>query len=144
MELRAELRRKENKIAANKTKEKENDKFLKNTFKYMTTAGKREFKTAYQLGMHEHPKGTTLRLLRNTGINLSKKIATTDGEKSELKTKIEKFAIENSSESPDMRNEKKGIRYRHRYMTVLYDDFKFENRDTEVSFSIFCAFWPKI
>ena len=106
----------------------------------MTTAGKRKFKTAYQLGMHEHPKGTTFRLLRNTGINLSKKIATTDGVKSELKTKIEKFSIKNCSESPDMRNEKKGIRYRHRYMTVLYDDFKFENRDTKVSFSIFCAY----
>ena len=98
---------------------------------------------AYQLGLHEHPKGTTWRLLKNTGINLSKKIATTEGEKSELKTKIKQFATENSNESPDMRNEKKGIRYRHKYLIVLYEDFKFENREIEVCFSDFCNYWPK-
>ena len=93
--------------------------------------------------MLEHPKGTTWRLLKNTGINLSKKIATDDNEKSELKKKIETFAQENSSVSPDMRNEKKGIRYRHKYLTCLYDDFKHENPDVEVSLSVFCAYLPK-
>lgn len=81
-------------------------------------------------------------MLKNTGINLSKKIATEDKEKSELKTKIEKFAHENSNESPDMRNEKKSIRYRHKYLTCLYDDFKHYNPDVEVSLSVFCAYWP--
>ena len=97
IKLQTELNKKDNEIAAMKTKMKENDQYLKNTFKYMSKAGKAEFKNSYQLGKLEHPKGTTLRLLRNTGINMSKTILTPDQKKSELKTKIDKFAKENSS-----------------------------------------------
>ena len=143
IKLQTELNKKDNEIAAMKTKMKENDQYLKNTFKYMSKAGKAEFKNSYQLGKLEHPKGTTLRLLRNTGINMSKTILTPDQKKSELKTEIDKFAKENSSESPDMRNEKKGIRYRHKYLSTLYDDFKYENPDIEVSMAVFCSYWPK-
>ena len=42
-----------------------------------------------------------------------------------------------------MRNEKKGIRYRHKYLSTLYDDFKYENPDIEVSMAVFCSYWPK-
>ena len=64
-------------------------------------------------------------------------------DKSELKDKIEQFAIENSSESPDMRNEKKGIRYRHQYLATLYDDFIIQNPEIQVSLAVFCSYWPK-
>ena len=42
-----------------------------------------------------------------------------------------------------MRNEKKGIRYRHKYLSCLYDDFIHENPEVEVALSVFCAYWPK-
>ena len=72
----------------------------------MTSAGKREPKTAHKLSSHEHPKGTNYRLRQNTGINFDKSLTMNCGEKSELKNQIERFAEENSSESPGMRNEK--------------------------------------
>ena len=73
----------------------------------MTSAGKRELKTAHKLASHEHPKGTDFRLRQNTGINFDKNLTMNCEEKSELKKQIERFAEENSSESPDMRNEKR-------------------------------------
>ena len=124
IELMVVLKRKDNQMAVNKIKEKENNKLVQNTFKYLTSAGKRSFKTAYKLGMHEHPKGTTLRLLINTKINHSENSYTTYGEKTKVKTKIKKLAIKNSSQSSQMRNEKKGIRYRNKCITVLYDYIK--------------------
>ena len=86
---------------------KENYLWLKATFSYCTTATKREFKNAYQIAANANqiPKGNTLRLLRNTGINISKKLPQGEEKKSDLKKKIEEFAKENSSEMPDMRNQ---------------------------------------
>ena len=104
---------------------KENYLWLKATFSYCTTATKREFKNAYQIAANANqiPKGNTLRLLRNTGINISKKLPQGEEEKSDLKKKIEDFAKENSSEMPDMRNQMKSIRYRHQhYLTTLHED----------------------
>ena len=60
IELKAELKQKDNKIAAMKTNMKKNDQYLKNTFKYMSKAGKAEFKNSYQLGKSEHPKANYL------------------------------------------------------------------------------------
>ena len=140
MNLKIENKKKDSEIAALKSKLVENDQWLKSTYKYMTSSGKREFKTAHKLASHEHPKGTDYRLRQNTGINLSNKLTVTSEEKSELKKKIEQFAEEHSSESPDMKNEKKGIRYRHKYLAVLYDDFKHENPDFEVSIQSFCNY----
>ena len=141
--LKQEIKKKNDEIETLKNKLTECDVWFKNTYKYMTTSAKCEFKTAYQLAMEENPKGTTLRIRNNTGINLSNKLQVNSKDKSELKDKIEQFAIENSSESPDMRNEKKGIRYRHQYLATLYDDFIIQNPEIQVSLAVFCSYWPK-
>ena len=135
--LKQEIKKKNDEIETLKNKLTECDVWFKNTYKYMTTSAKREFKTAYQLAMEENPKGTTLRIRNNTGINLSNKLQVNSKDKSELKDKIEQFAIENSSESPDMRNEKKGIRYRLQYLATLYDDFIIQNPEIQVSLAVF-------
>ena len=54
----------------------ENDQWIKSDYKYMTSAGKREPKTAHKLSSHEHPKGTNYRLRQNTGINFDKSLTT--------------------------------------------------------------------
>ena len=87
----------------------------------MTTTEIKAFKTAYQLGASENPKGTTLRLKLNTGINLAKQIPIANNEESELKKLVTKFAEDNSSPVPDMRKARKDIRYRQSYMIVLHD-----------------------
>ena len=138
-----ELKRKDKEIIELKKKLFENDQWIKSDYKYMTSAGKRELKTAHKLASHEHPKGTNFRLRQNTGIHFDKNSTMNCEEKSELKKQIERFAEENSSESLDMRNEKKGIRYRHKYLFCLYDDFKHDNPDIEISLSVFCSYWPK-
>ena len=56
---------------------------------------------------------------------------------------VTKFAEDNSSPVPDMRKARKDIRYRHSYMIVLYDEFKFNNPNTQCSYSLFCDYWPK-
>ena len=109
MKLKIEIRKKNSEIEVLTNKLVENDQWLKSTFRYMTGSGKREFKTAFKLSSNEHIIGTNSRLRINTGINLSTKLTVAFGEKSQLKKIIEQFAEENSSESPDMRNEKNGI-----------------------------------
>ena len=102
---------------------------------------KRAFRTAYQLAasVHEFPKGTSLRLLQNTAINLAKRLLTNGEEKSDLKKKVEKFAEENSSEMPDMRHQRKGVRFRHHYFITLYDEFKHCYPETEISYFTFSS-----
>ena len=144
-ELSVALKRSEAEVAKLKALLKENDVWLQNTFKYCTAETKKNFTTAYQIAFsaNEIPKGTTLRLLRNAGVNFSKKLREAGNDKSELKKAIEKFAQENSSEIPDMRQQKKGIRYMKHYLTTLYEDFKFCNPEMEVSYSTFTSYWPK-
>ena len=127
--LHREVQKKDNEISELRKKLFENDQWLKSDYKYMTSAGKNEFKTAHKLASQEHPKGTNYRLRQNTGINFDKTSSMNSEEKSELKKKVEQFAEENSSVSPDMRNERKGIRYRHKYLFSLYDDFKHDYPD---------------
>ena len=107
--LKIENRKKDKEIADLKRQVAENDLWFKIDYKYLSSVGKREFRAAHKLGSTEHPPGTDYRLRKNTGINFSKTISVDNKDKSELKKLIEKFAVENSSESPDMRNEKKGI-----------------------------------
>ena len=142
-ELKIENQRLNHENKTLKEKEKTNDFWLNKVFKYLPAKSKREFRTAYQLAQPEIEMGTTRRIMENTGINMSKKLPENTNTKSELKVKIEKFAEENSSEMPDMRNEKKKIRYRHHFLTCLHDDFRYENPEIEVSYTTFSAYWPK-
>jgi hypothetical protein len=143
IDLKVDCERKDAKIAELEEKAKTSDSWLNNTYHHMTAAGKREFRNAYQIGASENPKGTTLRIKKNTGINLAKKLTVTNNDESELKVKVKEFADENSTPVPDMRKAKKDIRYRHSYMCVLHDEFKYRNPDTDCSYSQFCAYWPK-
>ena len=60
-----------------------------------------------------------------------------------MKILVEEFAKENSSEIPDMRQQKKGIRYRHHYLSSLFEYFKFANPGIEISYPTFSSYWPK-
>ena len=115
MEASEELKKSESEVANLKGMIKQNDLWLKNTYKYCRKETKEDLRTSYQIAFaaNEIPKGTTLRLLKNTGINFSKKSPEPESEKSDLKKLVELFANENSTEVPDMRLQKKGIRYRH-------------------------------
>ena len=144
-DISVEFKRSETEVARLKGLMKEVDVWFQKTFKYCTAETKTSFKTAYQIAFsaNEIPKGTTLRILRNTGINFSKKLPETEADKSDLKKEIEKFAKENSSEIPDMRQQKKGIRYIRHYLICLFEDFKYCNPDMTVSYSTFTSYWPK-
>ena len=142
-DLKVEGERKDKRIFELENNLKNNDSWLNNTYNHMTAAGKREFRAAFQLGASENPKGTTLRLKLNTGINLAKKLTMNTNDETELKEKVTQFAYDNSTPVPDMRKAKKDIRYRHSYMSVLYDEFKYRNPETECSYSQFCSYWPK-
>ena len=62
---------------------------------------------------------------------------------SELKEAIEKYAVENSCVVPDMRKEKKQIRYYFNYLICLHANFLQENPSMNVSYAVFCSYWPK-
>ena len=115
------------------------------TFSYCTTAPKKEFKNAYQVAAsaNQIPKGNTLRFLRITVINFSKKLPQHEEDKSDLKKKMEDLAKENCSEMLDMRNQKKSIWYWHHYLTRLHEDFKHSNPDIEISYSTFSSYWSQ-
>ena len=93
--------------------------------------------------MPDLPRGTISRLRSATGINFSNPVAIEHGEVSELKKAVEKFAFENSNEVPDMRKEKKQIRYYFNYLICLHTAFLSENPDKDISYAVFCSYWPK-
>ena len=145
MEASEELKKSESEVANLKGMIKQNDLWLKNTYKYCRKETKEDLRTSYQIAFaaKEIPKGTTLSLLKNTGINFSKKSPEPESEKSDLKKLVELFANKNSTVVPDMRLQKKGIRYRHQYLTCLFEDFKFVNPEVKISYSTFSSYWPK-
>ena len=81
------------------------------------------------------------RIRENTGINLSKSPTMSNEESSPLQKSVEEFAMENSSEVPDMKAAKKGLRYFYCYKTVLWVQFQ-SSSGVEISYSQFCRYWP--
>ena len=111
-EISLALEKSEAEVAKLKGSLRQNDLWLQSIFKYCSTETRRNFTISYQIAASagEIEKGTTSRLLRNTGINFSKQHSEKNEEKSALKMKVEDFAIHNSSEMPDMRKQRKNIR----------------------------------
>lgn len=122
---------------------KTSDHWLKLTYQKMSPVGKREFKTALNLSIPDFSKGTITRLRNATGINFSNPLPVDKSVASELKEAIEKFAVENSCDVPDMRKEKKSIRYYYNYLICLHATFLQEHPLREVSYAVFCSYWPK-
>ena len=87
-------------------------------------------------------RGINARLRKNTGINFSIPTANTDGEESELKKLIFKFAEENTIEVPDKKKAAKGVRYRVISKQCLYNTFRYQNPDM-CTYQKFCKYWPR-
>ena len=94
------------------------------------------------LAKDEFESGVLRRIRDNTGINFSKSQTLFNGENSDLKKAIHDFAFENSSDVPDMKAAKKGIRYFYSYKTVLWTQFV-SSSGFNVSYSQFCRYWPE-
>ena len=142
-EMENKLKQKDVIIEDLKIQLENSDLWLKMTYQKMGPVGKREFKTAFAQAMPDLPRGTISRLRSATGINFSNPVAIEHGEVSELKKAVEKFAFENSNEVPDMRKEKKQIRYYFNYLICLHTAFLSENPDKDISYAVFCSYWPK-
>ena len=119
------------------------DSWLKMTYKKLGPVGKKEFRTAFNLSIPDMPRGTVSRLRVSTGINFSNGLNVERNGTTELKQDVELFAIENSCEVPDMRKEKKKIRYYYNYLICLHASFLQENPSKEISYAVFCSYWPK-
>ena len=91
--------------------------------KNMAFDGKRQYKESVTVSAPDLEKGTIRRLRKETGINFSNPPANNDNEKSELKTMIKKFALDNTIEVPDKRKVKQGIRYRKSSKLSLFECF---------------------
>ena len=118
------------------------DDWLIKTYKYMTPTGRKELKMGAYLAKDEFESGVLSRIRENTGINFSKLPTLFNDEDSELKKTIHCFANENSSEVPDMKAARKGIRYFYSYKTVLWTQF-LSSSGLDVSYSQFCRYWPE-
>ena len=143
VELKKELLKKDATIDALKEKVDNCDDWLKLAYPKMSEAGKKEFKVAVNHTIPDLRKGTVSRLRKSTGINFSNFLVVDNPEVSNLKKAIEEFAVTNSCVVPDMRKEKRNIRYYHNYLICLHAMFLQENPLTEVSYSSFCSYWPK-
>lgn len=117
------------------------DDWIKTTYKYMTPIGRSELRNGAFLAREEFPKGTLSRIRNNTGLNLSKSPTASTTEDTALSKAVKHFAMENSSEVPDMKAAKKGIRYFYCYKYVLWIQFKSSQQD--ISYSQFCSYWPQ-
>ena len=117
------------------------DDWLGLTYKYMTPAGRSELRNGAYLAKEHFPVGTVRRIRENTGINLSKSPNLANEESSALQKTVQEFAFENSSEVPDMKAAKKGLRYFYCYKTVLWVQFQ-SSSGVDISYSQFCRYWP--
>ena len=122
---------------------KESDKWFGLTYKKLSSNGRKEFRVAVDLAQSDFPRGTLRRLRESTGLNFSKAPCPEKNIKTDLKVAIEKFAVENSCVVPDMRKEKKNIRYCFNYLICLHANFLVENPNISVSYAVFCSYWPK-
>ena len=125
-----------------KEKLKSADDWLTKTYKYMTPTGRNELKMGAYLAKEEFETGTLRRIRENTGLNFSKSPTLVSEECSGLEKSVQEFAFENSSEVPDMKAAKKGIRYFYCYKTVLWIQF-LSSSGLEISYSQFCRYWPE-
>ena len=119
------------------------DEWFGLTYKKLSSVGKKEFKTAVDLAEADFPRGTITRLRKSVGLNFSKPPTTENNNMTDIKVAIVNYAIENSCEVPDMRKEKKGVRYYFNYLICLHADFLQENPNLSVSYQVFCSYWPK-
>lgn len=117
------------------------DDWIKTTYKYMTPHGRSELRNGAFFAREEFPKGTLSRIRNNTGLNLSKLPTATSTEDTALSKAVKDFAMENSSEVPDMKAAKKGTRYFYCYKYVLWIQFTSSHQD--ISYSQFCSYWPQ-
>ena len=99
----------------------------------LSTAAKKEFKSALYTARDEVPVGTLYRLRQNTGINFK--------DDSSLKKSIHSFAFENSSEIPDLKGAKNNLRFYNSYKNVLWTQYK-SLHSSDISYSHFCSLWP--
>ena len=132
----------ENKNSSLESKLKGADDWLIKTYKYLTPLGRNELKMGAFLAKDEFESGVLRRIRENTGINFSKSPTLFNDESSDLKKAIHDFAFENSSDVPDMKAAKKGIRYFYSYKTVIWIQFV-SSSGFNVSYSQFCRYWPE-
>ena len=78
----------------------------------MSIDGRKEFKNAFLVASDTFKKGTISRLRRTTKLNFSKIPTNSAESESDLKKKINSFALENTIDVPDKKKYMVGARFR--------------------------------
>ena len=139
--LQASIRKLEAEKRFLEQKLSESEQWLKPTFMLMSSSARTDMKEALVMAKESFPPGTNDMLRRTIGLNISKKLVPITPKEKRLQEAVKTFAIENSSEVPDERKARKGIRYYHHYKYVLHEHF-LSSTDILCSYQTFCSYWP--
>ena len=102
----------------------ENDDWVPKVYKNMSIEGRKEFRNAFLVASDSLKKGTIARLRRTTKMNFSCIPTKSAESESELKKKIDSFALENTIDVPDKKKYIVGARFRTSSMLSLFNTFE--------------------
>ena len=119
----------------------ENNDWVPKVYKNMSIEGRKEFKNAFLVASDTFKKGTISRLRRTTKLNFSKIPTNSAESESDLKKKINSFALENTLDVPDKKKYMAGARFRTSSMLSLFSTFEtmFPGLCT---YGTFNKYWP--
>ena len=123
--------------------ETENDEWISNVYKNMSSVGRKDFRNAFTMATPVLKRGTISRLRRTTGINFSITTTNTEEEESQVKKKIVDFAKENTIDVPDKKKYLKGARFRTASLLSLFNTFESINPGL-CTYQTFARYWPAL
>ena len=129
-------------------KEKENgcfehDDWVAKVVKSMSSEGKAEFRNAFTVAAPYLNRGTIARLRRTTKLNFSNLTTNLSEEESDLKKKIDKFALENTIDVPDKKKFIRGARFRTASLLTLHTSFEMQFPNL-CTYKTFARYWPPL
>ena len=121
----------------------ENDDWVPKVYKNMSIEGRKEFRNAFLVASDSLKKGTIARLRRTTKMNFSCIPTKSAESESELKKKIDSFALENTIDVPDKKKYIVGARFRTSSMLSLFNTFETQHPGL-CTYGTFSKYWPSM
>lgn len=121
----------------------ENDDWVVKVFTNMSTEARKEFRNAFLVAGPSLKRGTISRLRKTTGLNFSSIPTHNVEEESNLKKKIDSFALENTIDVPDKKKYIAGARFRTSSLLSLYNTFETQHPGL-CTYGTFAKYWPAL
>ena len=121
----------------------EHDDWVAKVVRSMSSEGRTEFRNAFTAAAPYLSRGTITRLRKTTKLNFSNLTTNMTSEESDLKQKINKFALENTIDVPDKKKFIRGARFRTASLLTLHSSFEIQYPNL-CTYTTFARYWPAL